>query len=74
MRCDAGEEGRRAMKSFKELVREPRFAIMLAFAFLLAGWDLAYGSGVLGAVMVILLMAAIAANVWKTKSGRNPSS
>jgi len=54
-------------KSFVELVREPNFAIALAIAFLLAGWDLAYGSKILGGIMMVLIMGSILANVWKTR-------
>lgn len=55
------------MKSFKQLLREPNFAIALAAAFIIAGWDLAYGSWWIGAIFVVLLMTAIALNVWKTR-------
>ena len=55
------------MKSFGELVREPNFAISLAIAFLLAGWDLAYGSKILGGVFMLLIMGSILANVWATR-------
>ena len=55
------------MKSFKQLLREPNFAIALAAAFIIAGWDLAYGSWWIGAGFVVLLMGTIALNVWKTR-------
>jgi membrane protein implicated in regulation of membrane protease activity len=55
------------MKSFKELLREPQFAIALAAAFIIAGWDLAYGSWWIGAIFLVLLMLSIGLNVWKTR-------
>lgn len=55
------------MKSFGELVHDWNFAMMLAIAFLIAGMDLAYGTKIIGAVFVILLMSLIALNIWKTR-------
>ena len=55
------------MKSFAELVREPNFGIGLAVAFLLAGWNLAYGSWLIGFLFLVLIMGSIGINVWKTR-------
>ena len=55
------------MKTFKELVREPGFAISLAIAFLLAGYNIAYGSWWMGFIFLVLIMGSIALNVWKTR-------
>ena len=55
------------MKSFAELVRDPNFAIALAAAFLLAGWNLAYGSFWVGLLFMVLIMGSIALNVYKTR-------
>ncbi|MFC2174699.1 hypothetical protein ACFLQ2_02405 [archaeon] len=55
------------MKSFTELVRDPNFTIALAAAFILAGWNLAYGSWWIGVVFLVLIMGSIALNVWKTR-------
>ena len=57
------------MKTFNELVREPGFAIALAVAFLLAGYNIAYGSWWIGVIFLILIMGSIALNVWKTRKG-----
>ncbi len=54
-------------KSFKQLLKDPNFAIALAIAFLLAGWNIQYGSWWVGAIFVILIMGAIILNVWKTR-------
>jgi len=55
------------MKSFSQLVREPGFALGLAAAFLIAGWNLAYGAWWIGVLFMVLLMGTIALNVWKTR-------
>ena len=55
------------MKTFRELVGEPGFAISLAIAFLLAGYNLAYGSWWIGFIFFILIMGSIALNIWKTR-------
>ena len=55
------------MKSVFELAKDWKFAMMLAFAFLLAGWNLAYGSKVIGYIFFILLVVPIALNIYFTK-------
>ncbi len=55
------------MKTFKELVREPQFAIALAVAFLLAGYNIAYGSWWVGFIFLLLIMGSIALNIWASK-------
>jgi hypothetical protein len=54
------------MKSFWELVQDWNFAMALTMAFLIAGFDLAYGTKILGASFLLIIMGAIALNLWKT--------
>ena len=55
-------------KTFKQLIKEPNFAIALAVAFLLAGWNLQYGSWWVGVSFLALIMGAIAFNVYHTRN------
>ncbi|MCK4328096.1 MAG: hypothetical protein KAW41_06565 [Candidatus Diapherotrites archaeon] len=55
------------MKSVSQLAHEPGFALALAAAFILAGWNLAYGSWWIGAIFLVLIMGSIGLNVWKTR-------
>ena len=54
------------MKTFFELLREPGFGLALAVAFILAGWNLAYGSWVMGMILMALIMGPIGLNLWFT--------
>ena len=54
-------------KSFWELLKEPRFSLAFAFALMIIGWDLAYGSKFLGYLMAMLLAVVIAVNLWKNR-------
>lgn len=53
------------MKSISELVKDPGFAVSLAFAFMIAGWNLAYGSWIIGVIFLVLIMGSIFLNAWK---------
>jgi len=55
------------VKSFWQLLHEPGFALMMAFALLMIGWDLAYGTKVLGFALALILAVVIAVNVWRTR-------
>ena len=55
------------MKSFWELTQDWNFAMALTIAFLIAGMDLAYGTKILGALMLVIIMGSIAINIWKTR-------
>ena len=55
------------MKSFWELVREPNFGFYLAVAFLIAGYDLAYGTKIVGALFLALIFGSVAVNLWLTR-------
>lgn len=55
------------MKSFFEMVHDWQFAMMLTVAFMISGFDLAYGTKIIGAVFLIILMSLIALNIWKTR-------
>jgi protein-S-isoprenylcysteine O-methyltransferase Ste14 len=55
------------VKSFWQLLNDPMFSLGLAVSLVLVGWNLAYGSWVLGAIFTVLIFGAIAANVWKTR-------
>ncbi|MCD6414344.1 MAG: hypothetical protein J7L23_01805 [Candidatus Diapherotrites archaeon] len=58
------------MKSFWTLVREPKFGLFLAMAFLISGYDLAYGSKLIGAIFLALIFGSIAINLWMTRGKR----
>ena len=55
------------MKSFWQMLHEPGFTLMMAFALLMIGWDLAYGTKVLGFAFMLILAVVIAVNVWRTR-------
>ncbi|MCD4739767.1 hypothetical protein K8R43_01095 [archaeon] len=55
------------MKSFFEMINDWNFALALIAAFLIAGYDLAYGTKIIGTIFLFLIMGAIALNIWKTR-------
>ncbi len=54
-------------KSFWQLLKDPKFSLAFAFALIIIGWDLAYGSKVLGYIFSFLLAVVIALNLWKNR-------
>jgi hypothetical protein len=53
-------------KSFFDLLREWKFSLSLAIALVLVLWNLAYGEPWIGMVLLAVLVAVIAVNLYRT--------